>query len=108
MAHESRFGNDTSGWDMRQVMAMFALLLLAYLVFLVVRPFATALVFAIVMVVVFQPLYVRIDRRLGASFDAALTTLIVAFVIVVAHGGDRRDDCERGGRIGRQCSRAAI
>src|SRR4051812_5146593 len=83
MTAGATIGNEANRWDMRRVVGVFALLLLAYLVFLVVWPFATALVFAIVMVVVFQPLYVQIERHLRASYAAALTTLIVTIVIVV-------------------------
>jgi predicted PurR-regulated permease PerM len=56
---------------------------LGYLVFLIVRPFMTALVFAVVMVVIFQPLHVRLERRLTPSSAAALSTVGVVLLIIV-------------------------
>jgi predicted PurR-regulated permease PerM len=56
---------------------------LGYLVFLTVRPFATPLVFAVVMVVVFDPLHVRLERHLRPFFAAALSTLVVVLAIIV-------------------------
>jgi predicted PurR-regulated permease PerM len=56
---------------------------LAYLVFLIVRPFVTPLVFAVVMVVVFWPLLRRLERRLPPSAAATVSTLAVVLVIIV-------------------------
>ena len=69
--------------DMSQLVAAFAVLLLGYLVFLIVRPFATPLVFAVVMVVVFHPLHARFERRLKPRYAAALSTLAVVLAIIV-------------------------
>jgi len=60
-----------------------AIVLLGYLVYLIVRPFATPLVFALVMVVVFHPLYVRLERRIKPSYAAGLSTLAVVLVIIL-------------------------
>ena len=60
-----------------------AIVLLAYLVFLIARPFATPLVFALVMVVIFQPAHVRFERRLSPSLAAALSTAVVVLAIIV-------------------------
>jgi predicted PurR-regulated permease PerM len=65
------------------LIAAFAVLVLGYSVFLVVRPFATPLVFAVVMVVVFQPLQTWLERRLKQPYAAALSTLAVMLVIIV-------------------------
>jgi predicted PurR-regulated permease PerM len=60
-----------------------AIILLGYSVFLIIRPFATPLVFAVVMVVVFQPVYARFEQRLKPSYAAALVTLVVVLAIIV-------------------------
>jgi predicted PurR-regulated permease PerM len=58
-------------------------LLLAYLTFIVVRPFATPLIFAVVMVVVFEPLHARFRRRFGPAAAAGLgTASVVLFTLV--------------------------
>lgn len=58
-------------------------LLLAYLTFLVVRPFATPLIFAVTMVIVFEPLHARFSRRFGPTTSAALgTASVVLFTLV--------------------------
>ena len=64
-------------------MPALAIVLLGYLVFLIVRPFATPLVFAVVMVVVFQPIYVQLVQRVKPSYAALLSTLTVVLVIIV-------------------------
>jgi predicted PurR-regulated permease PerM len=65
------------------LIAALAIVLLGYLVFLIVRPFATPLVFAVVMVVVFQPVYLRFVQLVKPSYAAFLSTLTVVLVIVV-------------------------
>jgi predicted PurR-regulated permease PerM len=69
--------------DTSRVITTVVVLALAYSVLLIVRPFATALVFAVVMVVVFWPLHTRLERRLRPSVAAALSTVAVVLVIVV-------------------------
>lgn len=62
-----------------------AILLLAYLVFLIFKPFAVALVFAVVVAVVLHPLQVWFERRMPRSLASiASTTVVVAVVIVPA------------------------
>src|SRR5471030_1961662 len=60
-----------------------ALVLLAYILFLIFKPFATALVFAAVMAVVFHPLQVWFERRLPPSWASAASTAVVVLVIIV-------------------------
>lgn len=59
------------------------LILLAYLVYRVFEPFLVPLGWAIVLVVVFHPLYVRLERRWGANRAAAATTLGVTLLLIV-------------------------
>jgi hypothetical protein len=67
-----------------------AILLLAYLVFLIFKPFAVALVFAAVMAVVFHPLQVWFERRMPRSWASfASTTVVVAVIIVPAFASPR-------------------
>ena len=62
-----------------------AILLLAYLLFLIFKPFAVALVFAAVVAVVFHPLQVWFERRMPRSWaSVASTTVVVAVIIVPA------------------------
>ncbi len=56
---------------------------LAYLTFLVIEPFATPLIFAIVMVLVFEPLHRRLERRFGRTAGAALGTASVVLLTLV-------------------------
>jgi predicted PurR-regulated permease PerM len=60
-----------------------AIVTLGYLVFLIIRPFATPLLFVVVMVVIFDPVYVGLQRHLRPSWAAALSTLTVVLVIIV-------------------------
>ena len=60
-----------------------AIVLLAYLLFLIFKPFATALVFAAVMAVVFHPLHVWLARRIPRSWAAAVSTMVVVAVIIM-------------------------
>lgn len=68
---------------MTHTIAVLAIIVLGYLLFLVVRPFLTPLVFAAVMVVVFEPLHARLERRLSPSAAGAISTLAVVLVIIV-------------------------
>jgi predicted PurR-regulated permease PerM len=68
---------------MSPLIGALAIGVLGYLVFLIVRPFMTALVFAVVMVVIFQPLHVRLAHRLTPSTAAALSTVGVVLLIIV-------------------------
>jgi predicted PurR-regulated permease PerM len=68
---------------MSPLIAALAIGVLGYLVFLIVRPFATPLVFAVVMVVIFQPAYVRLAHRLTPSSAAALSTVGIVLLIIV-------------------------
>jgi predicted PurR-regulated permease PerM len=57
--------------------------ILAYLAFEVVRPFLAPLGWASIIVIVFYPVHARLGRRFGPSRAALLTTLLVAFVVIV-------------------------
>jgi predicted PurR-regulated permease PerM len=83
MALELMPDRRTSGRAPSDLIPAAAVILLGYLVFLIVRPFATPLMFAVVMVVMFQPLSVRLERRLTPSVAAALSTLTVILIIIV-------------------------
>jgi predicted PurR-regulated permease PerM len=69
--------------DTSRLIAALAIVALMYAVFLIVRPFVTSLVFAVVMVVVFWPLHTRLERRLRPSAAATISTLAVVLVIIV-------------------------
>jgi predicted PurR-regulated permease PerM len=60
-----------------------AILLLAYMLFLIFKPFAVALVFAAVVAVVFRPLQVWLERRMRRSWAAVASTTVVVAVIIV-------------------------
>ena len=63
-------------------------LLLAYLLYLLFRPFLTALAWAAILAAFFFPAYRRLSLRWGASWAAAASTAAVAILIVGPHGGD--------------------
>jgi len=83
MARESWSDSGPYGRDTSHLLAVVAIVVLGYLVFLIIRPFATSLLFALVMVVVFDPLYTRLERHLRPSLAATLSTVMVVFVIIV-------------------------
>jgi predicted PurR-regulated permease PerM len=58
-------------------------LLLAYLVFLLFRPFLVPLGWAAVLVIFFYPSYARLARRWGPTHAAALSTAAVTVIVVV-------------------------
>jgi len=60
-----------------------ALLLLAYFLFRVFEPFLVPLGWAAVLVVVFYPAHMRIERRWGATRAAAFSTLAVTLILIV-------------------------
>jgi predicted PurR-regulated permease PerM len=64
------------------LIAAMGVAVLAYVMFLIVRPFATSLVFAIVMAVVFYPLFRRLVTPLGRGVAAGVSTATVVLVIV--------------------------
>jgi predicted PurR-regulated permease PerM len=59
------------------------LIILAYLVYLVFRPFLAPLAWAVVMAVVAYPVYTRLARRCGRTLAAAVSTLGVTLIIIV-------------------------
>jgi predicted PurR-regulated permease PerM len=60
-----------------------ALILLAWLVYLVVQPFLIPLGWACVLAIVTYPLHVRLSRHLANGRAAALTTAVVTVVVIV-------------------------
>ncbi|NOX20662.1 MAG: AI-2E family transporter [Nitrospirae bacterium] len=56
--------------------------LLCYLTYLIIRPFLTPIAWAIVMTVVFYPLYLFISRYIKWKSIASLITVLIAFIII--------------------------
>lgn len=59
------------------------LLLLAWLVFLIFRPFLVPLTWAAILVILFTPLHRRLEPRLGPNGAAAISTLVATLVLLV-------------------------
>ena len=57
--------------------------LLGYLIYLVFQPFLVPLGWAAVLVIVFHPAHVRLERRWGRSRATILSTAAVALIVVV-------------------------
>ena len=76
MSHAQNHGNQfvALGW--------IAATVLAYLAFLIVQPFLAPIGWAAVIAIVFYPVQARLERRWGASRAAAVTTLIVALMVI--------------------------
>lgn len=60
-----------------------AVILLAWLVYLIFVPFLVPLGWAAVLVVVFHPWHARLEKRWGATTAAAVSTTLVTLVLVV-------------------------
>jgi predicted PurR-regulated permease PerM len=58
-------------------------ILLAYLVFRVFQPFLSPLGWAVVFVVVFYPLHVKLEKRVGPKLAAAVSTVAVTVILIV-------------------------
>ncbi len=69
--------------DTTALLSVVAIVLLAYIQFLIFKPFATALVFAAVVAVVFHPLHAWFARRIPRSWASAASTTVVVVVIIV-------------------------
>lgn len=66
-----------------QVISFFLILLLAFLLAVwIIKPFAAIVAFAIILVILFQPINIRLRQRLGSENLAALLTLLIFLVIV--------------------------
>src|SRR5574337_1125207 len=64
-----------------------SLLLLLYLTYLIIVPFASPILWAVILVVVFQPVYRRLLHRLGGKSGLAallLTITVIAAVVIPA------------------------
>jgi len=57
--------------------------LLAWLAYLVVRPFLNPLGWAAVLAIVCYPVYERLSRRMAGGYAAAITTVAVTLVVIV-------------------------
>ncbi len=73
----------TEGERLSSVLFYGVVLLLAYLVFRVFEPFLVPLGWAVVLVVFFYPWHARLERRLGRTPAAALSTLGVTLILIV-------------------------
>lgn len=70
---------------MPSIIASLVLLLLFYLVFLVFKPFITALILAAVIVVIFNPIHTWINYKIPNSLASLISTLL-AFIIIIVPG----------------------
>jgi predicted PurR-regulated permease PerM len=59
------------------------IILLAYLVYIVFEPFLVALAWAVVLVVVSYPLYLRLSRRWGPTWGSVAATAAVTLILIV-------------------------
>ncbi len=59
------------------------LALLAWLTFVVFKPFLTPLIWAAVLVILFLPIHRRFERRLGKALSATLSTTLVTAILIV-------------------------
>ena len=59
------------------------LALLAWLTFVVFKPFLTPLIWAAVLVILFLPVHRRIERRFGKALSATLSTTLVTAILIV-------------------------
>ena len=62
------------------------LLGLGYLVFRLFQPYLTSLAWASIAVIVFHPVYRRLDDRIGATAAASISTMAVMLTLVVPGG----------------------
>jgi predicted PurR-regulated permease PerM len=65
------------------VLSYGALLLLGYLVFLIISPFLMPLAWSAVLAIFFFPVYVRLEKRMGKTKAAIVSTLGVTFLLIV-------------------------
>jgi predicted PurR-regulated permease PerM len=75
--------NHSSGERFTTILFYGVLILLAYLLYRVFEPFLVPLGWAGVLVVVFYPLHARLERRLGKTRAAALSTAGVTLILIV-------------------------
>src|SRR5690606_19715354 len=61
------------------------ILFLSYLIFLIFKPFITALLLAAVIVVIFNPMHAMLNYKLPNSLSSLITTLL-AFIIIIIPG----------------------
>jgi predicted PurR-regulated permease PerM len=58
-------------------------LVLAWLTYLIFQPLLGPLAWAAILVVLFHPLQIRLERRLGRTASASITTLVVVLILIV-------------------------
>ncbi|MBI2507687.1 AI-2E family transporter [Candidatus Woesearchaeota archaeon] len=68
----------------RQSFSILISLLLAYLIFLTVKPFISAILFSFVLAFVFSPLYAKLNSKINSkSISSAFTLLIILFLAII-------------------------
>jgi predicted PurR-regulated permease PerM len=75
--------NATTSDRLTTVLSYGALLLLGYLVFLIVGPFAIPLAWSAILAIFFYPIYKRLEKRSSATSAALICTTGVTFLLIV-------------------------
>ena len=65
------------------VVLLFLVLALGYLSYLILKPFLSAIMWAIVLSIIFYPIYVFIRARLKWKPLASLTTLVIILLLIL-------------------------
>ena len=65
------------------VMLIFLLVLLGYLAFKIISPFLTAIAWAIVLSIIFYPVYATISRIIRINIIASVVTVMIIFVVII-------------------------
>lgn len=59
------------------------ILLFSYFLFLIFKPFITALILAAVIVVLFYPMYKKINRKFSNTWASLISTLLIFIILIV-------------------------
>lgn len=59
------------------------ILLFSYFLFLIFKPFITALILAAVIVVLFYPMYKKINRKITKTWASLISTLLIFIILIV-------------------------
>jgi predicted PurR-regulated permease PerM len=76
-------GDNTTQQRLGQVLFYGIVIVIAYLTFLVFEPFLAPLSWAVVIVVITFPKYVRLAAKVGPTLAAVLMTMIVILILIV-------------------------
>jgi predicted PurR-regulated permease PerM len=76
------YAPDTNRGRLRTLIFYAVVIVLGYLVYLIIEPFLVPLAWAAILVVIFHPWHVRLARRWGNSGAAAISTVVVACVLI--------------------------